>query len=123
MIIDWTKPVRRKVSNCQSVRVICSDKKGVYPVVILCLANDGNEYVQSVTLDGREDRNGRIYWENVPEEEWALKYNKIPDGLYSMGDSIYSSLQELKDRLRNLYHCYNSLIAIRLSDGKTEILK
>lgn len=122
-MINWNKPVRRKDGNWQSVRVICSDKKGVYPVVILCLANDGDEYVRSVTLDGREDRNGSIHWENVPEEEWALKYNKIPDGPYSMGSSIYSSFEELKDRLRNICDCYNSLIAIRLSDGKTEIIK
>lgn len=124
MTIDWTKPVRL-ISNRDSntkYTVISTTVPGDFPVAVMFdSGNPGPNPVLLYTIEGKQ-MDG-IRFENVLEEEWVLKYNKIPDGPYLMGTSIFSSLQELKYRFRNLHHYYNSLIAIRLSDGKTEIIK
>lgn len=85
MKLDITKPVQTR--DGRPVRILCTDKKGNYPVVGLVTNNDGSETVNSYRHDG-------VYYSagvsdadlvNAPErkERWLNMYPP------SLGHSVY----------------------------------
>lgn len=79
--IDWTKPVRTRAMR-MPVRVLCTDAKGDYPVVVLVRLPDGTDEVQNLTKDGLLSLSGgRPYAENYAEVKWYQKVEAhIPPG-------------------------------------------
>ena len=82
--IDWTKPVRMIGTNGTG-RVLCTDHPGDFPVAVWW---EGSAEPNSYTLDGRENINGPVDVENIPQPTvlWANYY--MNDKLY-----CYSSME------------------------------
>lgn len=67
MSIDWNKPIRRSNSEAEDkYRVLCTDRKGGSPVVLL---NETSGCVLSVTRDGKYEVRPDMepLFENIPE--------------------------------------------------------
>lgn len=80
MSIDWSKPVRLigRSSTANSYRVLCTDRKDNYPVVLL---NEDNGCLVDVTLDGKHHMCEPIVFENIPETvEIDVWINLFQDG-------------------------------------------
>lgn len=71
MTIDWSKPIEY-ISTCSLIptrpaRLVCSDRKGPNPFVILYTTEDGNEFPITVSPDGcQKPGNAHQYIRNVP---------------------------------------------------------
>jgi hypothetical protein len=93
MKIDITKPVRTR--DGRSVRILCTDKKGNYPIVGLVTNEDGSETVCSYRLDGVYYSAGESGCDlvNVPVrvERWLNIYHP------SLSHSVYPEYCTTRD--------------------------
>jgi len=62
-MLDLTKPI--ETIHGENVRMLCTNKKGKFPLVTLI---GENEVLMSFTIDGRDDPNSTPYLINVPEK-------------------------------------------------------
>lgn len=61
---EYLENPNRKVitRDGRNVRIICTDKrKSVYPIIALCLMDDGSERLSSYLPNGKEDLNSDSY--------------------------------------------------------------
>lgn len=114
MTFDPTKPVQTR--DGRKARIICTDAKNkLYPVVALILWPDGEEEIETYTLEGRScvgherDRINDLI--NVPEtKSWWM--NAYPEGPGMPRASRELSAQEGRAFERV------GIIELRMCDGK-----
>ena len=92
---EYIKNPSRKIvtRDGKSVRIICTDKrKTIYPIIALCLTDDGSEHCHSYLPNGKEhvgeDSNDDLFFAPEKHEGWVNLYN-LSEGPY-LG-SVYSS--------------------------------
>lgn len=108
---EYLKDPERKVvtKDGRPARIICTDKKGNYPIVALVERYDGaGEDDFSVTKDGRCYNNGYSYKDLffAPEkhEGWATIYGKFLTG------EIFSTKEEAEESVKR--HGTKGFVAI-----------
>ena len=87
---EYLKDPSRKIvtRDGRPVRIICTDAKGICPVVGL-VAYENYELAFNVTKDGRIDGILDLFFATEKHEGWTNVY--LCDGEYSLDDVIYSS--------------------------------
>lgn len=70
-MLDLKKPI--ETIRGENVRMLCTNKKGKFPLVTLI---GENEVLMSFTIDGRDDSDSTPYLINVPEKRtiWIKEY-------------------------------------------------
>lgn len=99
---EYIKNPNRKIvtRDGKSVRIICTDKrKSVYPIIALCLTDDGSERLSSYLPNGKEYLNSDSYRDLffAPEkhEGWVNVYKGY--ACYNLGGMVpYQSESEAK---------------------------
>lgn len=112
--IDWTKPVRMIGTN-RTGRVLCTGHPGDFPVAVWW---EGRAEPNSYTLDGRENIDGPVDVENIPQPTvlWCNYYGEWrghrPSGFCTYGTRDMADLNASLDR--------TALYRLEISeDGKT----
>ena len=117
MKIDWSKPLRT-VQGHYPVRVLCTDRKHLYPVVIL-YSISSDERIYSLTIDGKCDCNASSpFVENVPEDQyvWINVYKREGHDLYS--GTARSSKEGVDNNISPHGVTRVSRIKIKLEEGR-----
>lgn len=84
-MLDITKPVRIKGTH-HPVRIVCTDRKGSYPLLALVNDTPGNEVVVAYTLEGTLPNCLDWALENVPPvQDWRAIYRSVSGDLKVTG--------------------------------------
>jgi nickel-dependent lactate racemase len=123
-MIDWTKPIRRTDNNLitgYKYVVISTTVPGAYPIAVAHLKEGiSPTIVYCYDREGKQKDTGYVYWENVPEEEWIVRYTNSDD-IDRVSVMIFSSAKEAKQESQYWNPMfYKNKRAVRLSDGHTE---
>lgn len=102
---EYLKNPNRKIvtRDGKSVRIICTDKRNsIYPIIALCLMEDGSERLSSYSPNGKEclSKDSCLDLFFVPEkhEGWVNLYKG--NAYYHLGSTIfYKSESEAKKRI------------------------
>jgi len=92
---EYLKDPSRKVvtKDGKSVRIICTDAKGIYPVVGL-VAYENYELAFNVMKDGRIDGILDFFFAPEKKEGWINVYKS--ENNWSLGSSIWQTEEEAK---------------------------
>ena len=103
---EYLKNPEKKVvtrDGRNAIRLLYTNAKGDYPIIVLIERTDGSEYALSYTKDGKyikgtTDNNDLFF---VPEkhERWINLYRDNLDFVYT--GNIYNSKNEAKDSVTN----------------------
>ena len=102
---EYLKNPNRKIvtRDGKSVRIICTDRrKTIYPIIALCLTDDGSEHCHSYLPNGKEhvgeDSNDDLFFVPEKHEGWVNLYKG--NAYYHLGSTIfYQSESEAKKRI------------------------
>lgn len=89
--IDFTKPVRTK--DGKSVRILCTDALGCYPVIGLIDGHGSYSWALDGTFDLTTSTNSKNSLENIPpppREWWVNVYGSKNRSLLYSGDVYHS---------------------------------
>ena len=94
---EYLKNQKRKVvtRNGRSARIICTDAKGNYPIVVL-IEEGGYDNALSYTKDGKlyvgETNDYDLFF--APEKHEGYACVHFNDGIYYLNDTLFSSKEE-----------------------------
>ena len=98
---EYLKNPDRKVvtRNGKDVRIICTDARGLYPVVALVECTDGSDCVYTYTIDGTLHLNTTtdddlFFFAPEKREGWATIYGKFLTG------EIFSTKEEAEESVK-----------------------
>lgn len=102
---EYLKNPNRKIvtRDGKNVRIICTDKrKTIYPIIALCLMNDGSEFCHDYLPNGKMYSNSDscldLFFAPEKHEGWLNLYKG--NTYYHLGSTIfYQSESEAKKRI------------------------
>lgn len=116
MSIDWSKPVRRvnrEDNNQDKYRVLCTDRKGDSPIIIL---NETSGCVFSVTLDGHYIGGRTPIFENIPETVEIDVWINVYEGGVGWLHTTRASADEVNSSPRRIA-CINVKRTVEVGEG------
>ena len=101
---EYIKNPSRKIvtRDGKEARIVCTDKKGRYPIIALSQVLDDDEEIHSYTKSGKlfmdRDSNADLFFAPEKHEGWVNLYKGNP--YYYLGSTIfYQSESEAKKRI------------------------
>lgn len=113
-MIDWSKPIRFKKGY---------ENYAIESVTILKVYSNNSAAIE-IMYSGRGPEVYVYQWnceslENIPEEEWIIRYQGMMGDTISISNSVFGSKELARDNARTHIKTHRMKV-IRLSDGYTE---
>lgn len=100
-MIDFNKPVQTK-DGCK-VRILCTDRKGTYPVVGLILHSGGVESLDTWTASGKclKTEGNEEDLVNVPDKRWIVVAGTAHGEVYLSSSNLFRAWGEAEQYADN----------------------